>query len=201
MVLSYYNRIRSKSERNYCATFREFLAVVDASKHFRKYLYGQKFILRTNHAALKWLLQFKCLEGQVARWIERLQLYTPKRKNSPKCGLWLLSCLEKRETGDIFRLLTVKQNNGWDPHKSKEAQQDDLDILPIIDRKNQGELGRSELLKSYCDQWNPSTGKRTIKPEMGTWRRNLFHGSRLHKYWGSTMTESQATRWSQQDTS
>ncbi|KAG5889561.1 hypothetical protein JTB14_018546 [Gonioctena quinquepunctata] len=28
-------------------------------EHFYKYVYGRRFLLRTDHAALKWLLQFK----------------------------------------------------------------------------------------------------------------------------------------------
>ena len=39
------------------------------------YLYGQRFLLQTDHASLTWLLSFKEPEGQVARWIEALQDY------------------------------------------------------------------------------------------------------------------------------
>ena len=46
---------------------------VEAFKHFRPYLYGQRFLLRTDHASLTWLLSFKEPEGQVARWFEALQ--------------------------------------------------------------------------------------------------------------------------------
>ena len=44
-------------------------------KHFHKYLCGQKFVIRTNHAALRWLHNFRNVEGQLARWIEKLQSY------------------------------------------------------------------------------------------------------------------------------
>ena len=69
----YFSKTLSKPERNYCVTRRELLALIKGVEHFYKYLYGRKFLLRTDHAALKWLLQFKNPEGQVARWIERLQ--------------------------------------------------------------------------------------------------------------------------------
>ena len=39
------------------------------------YLYGQRFLLQTDHASLTWLLSFKEPEGPVARWIEALQDY------------------------------------------------------------------------------------------------------------------------------
>ena len=49
--------------------------MVEAFKYFCPYLYGRRFLLRTDHASLTWLLSFKEPEGQVARWIEALQDY------------------------------------------------------------------------------------------------------------------------------
>ncbi|KAJ8341696.1 hypothetical protein SKAU_G00339870 [Synaphobranchus kaupii] len=53
------------------------LAYPDAQAlhHFRPYLQGSHFLLRTDHASLTWLLNFKDPEGQVARWLEQLQGY------------------------------------------------------------------------------------------------------------------------------
>lgn len=74
-VIAYFSRVLNKSERNYCVTRRELLAIVDSIRSFHQYLYGQKFVVRTDHASLRWLLSFKDLEGQLARWLERLQQY------------------------------------------------------------------------------------------------------------------------------
>ena len=74
-VIAYYSRIFSKTERNYCVTRRELLAVVDSVKSFHHYLYGRKFLVRTDHVSLRWLMSFRNLEGQLARWVERLQQY------------------------------------------------------------------------------------------------------------------------------
>jgi hypothetical protein len=70
LVIAYANRTLSKPERQYCATRRELLALVWGAQHFRPYLYGQQFVARTDHNALKWLRNFKQPEGQVARWLE-----------------------------------------------------------------------------------------------------------------------------------
>ncbi|XP_036146013.1 uncharacterized protein LOC118646668 [Monomorium pharaonis] len=35
----------------------------------------KKFIIRTDHVSLKWLLSFRDLEGQLGRWLEKLQQY------------------------------------------------------------------------------------------------------------------------------
>jgi len=52
VVVAYYNKPLSPTERNYCTTRKELLAVVKSVKHFRPYLYGRKFRLRTDHASL-----------------------------------------------------------------------------------------------------------------------------------------------------
>ncbi|UYV81700.1 hypothetical protein LAZ67_20002038, partial [Cordylochernes scorpioides] len=74
-VIAYFSKTLSKPERNHCVTRRELLAIVKSIEHFHHYLYGQKFLLRTDHAALRWLLNFKSPEGQLARWIQLLQEY------------------------------------------------------------------------------------------------------------------------------
>ncbi|GFR33004.1 retrovirus-related Pol polyprotein from transposon 412 [Trichonephila clavata] len=74
-VITYFSKCLSRPERNYCLTRKELLAIVKAVEHFHPYLYGRRFLLRTDHASLTWLLNFKNPEGQVARWIQRLQEY------------------------------------------------------------------------------------------------------------------------------
>ena len=74
-VLGYASRTLSKTERNYCTTRRELLAVKHFVQHFRPYLYGREFTIRTDHASLTWLINFKDPEGQTARWIQSLSEY------------------------------------------------------------------------------------------------------------------------------
>ena len=82
-VLAYHSRALSKPETHYCTTRRELLAVVKSIEHFHHYLYGRQFTVRTDHAALKWLMNFRNPEGQVARWIERLQQYDFSTEHRP----------------------------------------------------------------------------------------------------------------------
>ena len=74
-VISYFSRCFSRSERNYCVTRRELVAVVSAIKHFHHYLYGARFTIRTDHGSLRWLLNFKILDGQLARMLSFLSTY------------------------------------------------------------------------------------------------------------------------------
>lgn len=63
----------SPTERNYCTTRRELLAVVSYLKMFRHYLVGKKFILRTDHQSLIGLLNWKKPSSkQYFAWIEQI---------------------------------------------------------------------------------------------------------------------------------
>ena len=57
-VLAYANRALSRTERKYCATRREMLALVWAARHCRPYLYGKKFTLRTRPPFSEMAAQF-----------------------------------------------------------------------------------------------------------------------------------------------
>ena len=70
--IAFYSRSLTPAARNYCVTRRELLAVVWALEHFRPYLWGRRFQLRTDHASLLWLKSFREPPGQLARWIELL---------------------------------------------------------------------------------------------------------------------------------
>ena len=74
-VICYASHVLMKPQRKYCATRNELLAVVKFSRHFRHYLLGRRFILRTYHNSLVWLTQFKHIEGQLARWLEELSQF------------------------------------------------------------------------------------------------------------------------------
>jgi len=71
-LLSFFSHVLNDAQHNYCPTRRELLAVVASLQHFHHCLLGTKIILRTDHHSLKWLNNFKRLEGILARWIETL---------------------------------------------------------------------------------------------------------------------------------
>ena len=74
-VVCYASRVLTPVQRRYCTTRKELLAVVTFCRQFRHYLLGSKFIVRTDHSSLVWLLRFKNPDGQLARWMEELAQY------------------------------------------------------------------------------------------------------------------------------
>ena len=49
--------------------------MVKATEKFHYYLYGRPFVLRTDHASPKWLINFRHPEGQIGRWLQWVQEY------------------------------------------------------------------------------------------------------------------------------
>lgn len=66
-VIAFAARALTKAERNYSTTRKELLALVWGSERFETYLYGRRFLARTDHNALQWLRNFKNPKDQVAR--------------------------------------------------------------------------------------------------------------------------------------
>jgi hypothetical protein len=79
----FFSRALTKEERNYCVTRRELLAVISAVKHCRHYLLGDHFLIRSDHGSLRWLLNFKNPDGQIARWLEVLGEYDFQIQHRP----------------------------------------------------------------------------------------------------------------------
>ena len=82
-VICYGSFVLTPQQRNYCTTRKELLAVVRFTRQFRHYLLGRKFTVRTDHNSLTWLMRFKMIEGQLARWLEELSQYDMEIAHRP----------------------------------------------------------------------------------------------------------------------
>ena len=71
-VIAFGSHSLGKSERNYCATDRELLALKYFVQYYKHYLLGRKFVVRPDHESLKWLYSLKEPKHRIARWIEVL---------------------------------------------------------------------------------------------------------------------------------
>jgi hypothetical protein len=70
--IEYSSRQLNSAEQKYSATESEMLALVWATKHFRCYLFGKCFLVRTDHSALAYLWKFADHNSRLLKW--RLKL-------------------------------------------------------------------------------------------------------------------------------
>ena len=135
-VLSYASRTLDKPEKNYCVTRREMLAVIFGLRKFKHYLLGRRVRIRTDHASLRWVTQFKEPEGQVARWLEELSSYDfqvehrPGKSHGNADGLSRIPCRQcgwgKEEDVELCRVLrsegarTRSQSSGLVEEEERE---------------------------------------------------------------------------------
>ncbi|KAF9756156.1 Retrovirus-related Pol polyprotein from transposon 17.6, partial [Nosema granulosis] len=74
-MISAYSKIFDKHQINYSVTDKELLAVVKGIEHYRHYLLGKEFILKTDHKALTYLWTAKNPNTRLLRWALKLQEY------------------------------------------------------------------------------------------------------------------------------
>ncbi|GBM25110.1 hypothetical protein AVEN_96680-1 [Araneus ventricosus] len=153
---------------------------VKSIEHFRHCLYRQKFLLRTDHASLRWFLNFKEPEGQIARWIQRLQKYDFKihhRKGTSYGNADVLSRRPSREickhcsnaekkfgidTDTSVNVLTTTSVDPWSSYEIQKTELEDTAIklflvkkLNSADRPSWQEIvPESPATKRYWALWN-----------------------------------------------
>ena len=105
------------------------LALVWATRHFRPYLYGRRFTLRTDHNCLRWLHNFKEPEGRVAQWLELLSefdyrvVHRPGAQHLNADSLSHKPCTQCGMPPDTFT---------WTTDEMREMQDADCDLQQII---------------------------------------------------------------------
>ena len=104
---AYFSRQLKGPEQRYSATEIEALAVVESVRHFNYYLYGQKFVIYTDHKPLTQLLVSEHLNPRLRRYAYKLQhwmteiQYLPGKENSLADAL---SREERRHTEEDTKL-------------------------------------------------------------------------------------------------
>eukprot|EP00731_Ephydatia_muelleri_P036277 Em0229g3a len=163
-VIAYASRSLSRQEQRYCVTRRELLAVVEFVKHFREYLLGRRFTLRTDHGSLVWLKNFKEPEGQLARWLERLEEYdftVVHRPGSLHNNADALSRIPCRQCGRSSHSKDVPEGSAlvgvvnslpfqtYTAEQMRQFQSVDPIIGPVYTAVSLGELPSSEELNTW----------------------------------------------------
>ena len=146
-VVAYASRLLSKAERRYSVTHRELLAVVIFISHFRQYLLGQSFLLRTDHNSLAWLQNYRNPEGQLARWLERLEEYSFTIQHRPGQQHLNADALSRRPYQEGEAVNVVSSHNdkvdlsllGKSKQELQALQLEDPILKFVLEAKEKGE--------------------------------------------------------------
>ncbi|UYV77521.1 K02A2.6-like, partial [Cordylochernes scorpioides] len=141
--------------------------------------YYRRFVPGTDHAALRWLLNFKSPEGQLARWIQRLQEYDMEiqhRKGKSHgnadalsrrpCPVNCKHCSKAETQAELnIRQLSLAEElklDEWSPEEMRKSQFEDADLRPVMNWLNAGTnrpawedvASCSPITKSYWSLWD-----------------------------------------------
>ena len=137
--ISYFSRTLNSAEQNYSTIEKELLAVVEACRHFRPYVYGRKFIIETDHKPLTWLWSLKTPNSRLIRWRIKLEEYDYEVKYKKGCENNVADALSRIEIhnhededvdeDDLLSLLPqVSDDNLLTEHEISEILDDDMTV-------------------------------------------------------------------------
>ena len=130
--IAYASRTLNEAECNYSATEKELLAIVWATKHFRPYVFGTSFEIRTDHKPLVWLRQKNDLNRRLLHWklaLEELEFEIKYKKGTLNANADALSRInpEAKEKSEIN---VNSANSDSDDMTQHSADTDDNDFIP-----------------------------------------------------------------------
>ena len=155
-VIAYASHSLTRQERQYCVTRRELLAVVKFIQHFRHYLLGRQFTLRTDHSSIIWIQNFKEPEGQLARWMEKHQEYNFKvvhRRGTQHNNADALSRQPCKQCGcdsrHVIGAVMQWPFQSYTPEQMQKLQDDDPAIGPVLQAVGSGNYLSEDVVKSW----------------------------------------------------
>jgi hypothetical protein len=149
--VAYYSKRFDTHEEKYSATEREALAIVEAIKHFRPYLYGTHFTVVTDHKPLEHMDSFKAHNGRVGRWKMTLSDYNftvvarpgPQNANADALSRLVINAIN-------FRHHAVKFNeefiNTKEPKQMRRYQREDKYFSQIFAFMEAGVLPDNDIM-------------------------------------------------------
>ncbi|GAA48974.1 pro-Pol polyprotein, partial [Clonorchis sinensis] len=134
------------------------LALVYFLHHFRPYLLGKHFLVRTDHHSLQWLQSFRDPDGQVARWQERIQEYNFSCIYRPGARHSNADALSRRPVQGLesVNLLLAPNRMNWEEEQSRDKDIGEIYRLQLQgNSKPSGRLmaSRSPAARSLWSRW------------------------------------------------
>lgn len=176
-VICYASKSLSPTERRYCQTEKEALALVWAVERFSTYLLGRKFELETDHKPLEMIFSPSSRPcARIERWVLRLQSFTfvvRYRKGAgnvadPFSRLAAESNTQDFDSDSKFLILAIMESAAIDTSELEKASTEDYELSIVRECVRTG-------------QWDQHEGKpyEAFQHELGFVGDLLVRGSKL----------------------
>jgi transposase InsO family protein len=150
--IAYGSRSLKGSEVNYSNTDREMFAIVKGIEHFRPYLYGRPFLVRTDHQAIKFIHNGKSTSSRVLKWALEMADYEFEVIHTPATRIRHADALSRIRHPDetvnipeeqVFSLWG-KEGIQWEPTVTIHSWANEQKNDPSLARYFQTALGRRD---------------------------------------------------------
>ena len=75
LPIAFYSRSMTSAEKNYDTSQKELLAVIKSVEHFKQFLYGKEFVIKTDHHPLTSITTKSKPSVRLGRWLSELADY------------------------------------------------------------------------------------------------------------------------------
>ena len=180
-VIAYYSKSLNPAQQKYCTTKCELLAVVSTLDHFKGYVWGPHFRIRTDHAALLWLTNLKNIQGMLARWLAKLQQFNFAIEHRPGThhgNADGLSRCPQCDRGSCIPTSTTHQHDPEQPYAySGGGSSMDSELIPL----ESGELCVAAIATALSDNSKQMTkiSPQSVIGYLQTVSQNVYKTSRL----------------------
>lgn len=127
----YASRTLSSTECKYSTIEKELLAIIYATKQFRPYLWGSKFILITDHKPLIWLHNLREPNAKLERWRFKLQEFQYEILHKPGKNNANADALSRLELNQISSNISVVANGPSDSASIRSNENEHPIAIPI----------------------------------------------------------------------
>ncbi|XP_014660510.1 uncharacterized protein LOC105914201 [Setaria italica] len=138
--LAYFSRPVTPRHRSLAAYERELIGLVHAVRHWRPYLWGRRFVVKTDHYSLKYLLDQRLSTIPQHHWVGKLLGFDFTVEYKPGAANTVVDALSRRDT-DTGAVLAISAPRFDFVERLRQAQAADPTLVAIHDEIRAGTRG------------------------------------------------------------
>ncbi|CAH9096328.1 unnamed protein product [Cuscuta epithymum] len=128
--IAYFSRKIADRHIKLAAYERELIGLAKAVTHWRPYLWGQQFLIRTDHSSLKYLLEQRLTTSPQQHWLSKLMGFTFRVEYKPGRFNTVADALSRQnETPLILASLTVPLSTLLDEVRTAQAASPEIEAI------------------------------------------------------------------------